>query len=365
MCEGVTAEELLNPMQEAQEQPGSNQTMKFTYKRRLFASPNKVQELIVPASIRAVKVNRFSTGSLQVYCADERGNIRLWDLAKVQERSLLESSRSCSPRPGHEDLRLSSETEEEPSPRHGRATISAKFRRGVMANRRRTFLTQPTPEWPSETDDEHHDLSAMRKRRDGTKVTRPKKRFLEVTLLHESSGHDDAVLSLDLCEAGTTPEAVATEDKSGRAEYHRRWILSVGADRVVKAWSLDLKRLGQLTSDATRCWTPLGSSSIERRRSFLRAAGLNLTALRQRLAEKLPRKENDSSSDATDIDENIPDAPIHCPELRARRAVSSTAAAQLAAFHLKTWPRRRNPLTSSQIEAATKFEQLLDELLGA
>ena len=69
MCEGVTAEELLNPMQEAQEQPGSNQTMKFTYKRRLFASPNKVQELIVPASIRAVKVNRFSTGSLQVYCA--------------------------------------------------------------------------------------------------------------------------------------------------------------------------------------------------------------------------------------------------------------------------------------------------------
>ena len=70
----------------------------------------------------------------------------------------------------------------------------------------------------------------------------------EVTLLHESSGHDDAVLSLDLCEAGTTPEAVATEDKSGRAEYHRRWILSVGADRVVKAWSLDLKRLGQLTS---------------------------------------------------------------------------------------------------------------------
>lgn len=145
-----------------------------------------------------------------MYCALAQGNIRLWDLAKVQERSLLESSRSCSPRPGHEDLRLSSETEEEPSPRHGRATISAKyelipyvtnngveavaeyfclripmhttklwalqcisllsrFRRGVMANRRRTFLTQPTPEWPSETDDEHHDLSAMRKRRDGTK----------------------------------------------------------------------------------------------------------------------------------------------------------------------------------------------------
>ncbi|CDJ61601.1 hypothetical protein, conserved, partial [Eimeria maxima] len=316
MCEGVTAEELLNPMQEAQEQPGSNQTMKFTYKRRLFASPNKVQELIVPASIRAVKVNRFSTGSLQVYCADERGNIRLWDLAKVQERSLLESSRSCSPRPGHEDLRLSSETEEEPSPRHGRATISAKFRRGVMANRRRTFLTQPTPEWPSETDDEHHDLSAMRKRRDGTKVTRPKKRFLEVTLLHESSGHDDAVLSLDLCEAGTTPEAVATEDKSGRAEYHRRWILSVGADRVVKAWSLDLKRLGQLTS----------VSYGEQQANSL-SNGLQCVT---------HRADGQTASQANDWQQE-----------------PGNLTAPFSAMVLM-----RNPLTSSQIEAATKFEQV-------
>lgn len=72
MCEGITAEELLNQAQEGQQHASASQTMRFTYKRRLFASPNNAKELIVPSSIRAVKVNRFSTNSLQVYCADER-----------------------------------------------------------------------------------------------------------------------------------------------------------------------------------------------------------------------------------------------------------------------------------------------------
>ncbi|CDJ38223.1 hypothetical protein, conserved [Eimeria tenella] len=79
---------------------------------------------------------------------------------------------------------------------------------------------------------------APRRRRDGTH---------EATLLHESSAHRDAVLSLDLCEAAT--DAAHPDDASlPKANGHVRWILSVGTDRVVKAWSVDLQRLGQLTS---------------------------------------------------------------------------------------------------------------------
>ncbi|CDI75386.1 hypothetical protein, conserved [Eimeria praecox] len=289
--------------------------MKFTYKRRLFASPSNTQELIVPASTRAVKVNKFSTSSLQVYCADERGSIRLWDLCKVQERSRLASSQSHSSPKVQEALRLPAESDEE-------------------------------------TDDEQHEISTTRKRRDGTK---------EVTLLHECCGHEDAVLALDLCEAGTSLGALPTErGVPSKQDGHLQWILSVGADRVVKAWSLDLKRLGQLTTcqDGTRAWTPLGSKNMERRRSLLRAAGLNLTALRQRLAEKLPRKEDESRTDGVEEDENMAVAAAHFPEARPKRIGPPTASAQLAAFHLKSWPRRRNPLTGSEIRAAIKFEQV-------
>ncbi|CDJ28767.1 uncharacterized protein EMH_0017350 [Eimeria mitis] len=188
------------------------------------------------------------------------------------------------------------------------------FRRGVMAPRRRTFLTQPASEWTGQTEEEQHESSALRKRRDGTKVARPKKRFLEVTLVRESSGHDDAVLALDLCEAGVSANATPAEDGStSEAEGHLRWILTVGADRVVKAWSLDLRRLGQLTSDAAGFWTPLGNKSMERRRSFLRAAGLNLTALRQRMAEKFPKKQDEFESDSPDVDGSEIVAPARYP----------------------------------------------------
>lgn len=77
--------------------------------------------------------------------------------------------------------------------------------------------------------------------------------------MHESSAHDGAVLALDLCEAGTDPHALPIEDAATcKGGEHLRWILSVGADRVVKAWSLDLRRLGQLTS------VSLGLLALER-----------------------------------------------------------------------------------------------------
>lgn len=72
MCKGLTAEELQNELQEGQQIPDDAQTMKFTYKRRLFSSADNAQELIVPASTRVVKINRFVSGGLQVYTADER-----------------------------------------------------------------------------------------------------------------------------------------------------------------------------------------------------------------------------------------------------------------------------------------------------
>ncbi|CDJ63185.1 hypothetical protein ENH_00036840 [Eimeria necatrix] len=109
-----------------------------------------------------------------------------------------------------------------------------------MAARSRTFLTQPVSEPTSQGSGEASVHQAPRKRRDGTH---------EATLLHESSAHRDAVLSLDLCEAATSSDAVHPEDASlSKANGYVRWILSVGTDRVVKAWSVDLQRLGQLTS---------------------------------------------------------------------------------------------------------------------
>ena len=38
-----------------------------------------------------------------------------------------------------------------------------------MATPRRTFLTLPTSDWTYQTDEEQHEISAIRKRRDGTK----------------------------------------------------------------------------------------------------------------------------------------------------------------------------------------------------
>lgn len=72
MCDGLTVEELQHERQEDQQNARGSREMKFTYKRRLFLTPNEVQSLVVPASTRAVKVNKFATSSLQVYSADER-----------------------------------------------------------------------------------------------------------------------------------------------------------------------------------------------------------------------------------------------------------------------------------------------------
>lgn len=72
MCEGLTVEELQHTLQKARPANEDKQTMKFTYKRSLFSTTKNAQELIVPASTRAVKVNKFASNSLQVYTADER-----------------------------------------------------------------------------------------------------------------------------------------------------------------------------------------------------------------------------------------------------------------------------------------------------
>lgn len=72
MCEGLTVEELQEQMEKDRHTVEDDQTMKFTYKRNLFFSANSTRELIVPASTRAVKVNKFSCSSLQIYTADER-----------------------------------------------------------------------------------------------------------------------------------------------------------------------------------------------------------------------------------------------------------------------------------------------------
>lgn len=170
----------------------------------------------------------------------------------------------------------------------------------------------------------------------------------EATLLHESSAHRDAVLSLDLCEAATSSDTVHPEDASlSKANGHVRWILSVGTDRVVKAWSVDLQRLGQLTSvrfinserhalaihtsflvkldanaprvvqllhgpvihmllqEVPRVWTPLGNRWSERRRSVLRAAGLNLAVLRQRLRCNIIQRQDNHSNQSEAVDENV------------------------------------------------------------
>lgn len=94
-------------------------------------------------------------------------------------------------------------------------------------------------------------------------------------MLHETPGHEDAVLALDLCEAGGTlnesspmspttgvsspgESSLEASPANGPSAHEtlkpqapqkpQRWLLSVGADRVVKLWTLDLKKLGQLTS---------------------------------------------------------------------------------------------------------------------
>lgn len=71
----------------------------------------------------------------------------------------------------------------------------------------------------------------------------------EVTLLHERLGHDDAVLAIELCDDGISTKSRGSEGADNCDDkLTQRWLLSVGADRIVKVWSLDLRRLGQLTS---------------------------------------------------------------------------------------------------------------------
>ncbi|XP_026193540.1 uncharacterized protein LOC34621699 [Cyclospora cayetanensis] len=236
MCDGVTLEDLRNQIDGGQQTVETGQAMKFTYKRRLFSSANDDHELIVPASTRAVKVNKFQSDALQVYTADERGSIRLWDLSKVQERSALEAPNT--PSKNREIIRLVGETEDKVSRCDTNAASATKMRRGVMAMYSRTFLTQPSSDWTDKGNVEPDGISMLRKRRDGTQ---------EAALLCESTGHDGAVMGLDLCDAEAILDLAYKEDGSGSAaNVYPRWVLSVGADRVVKAWTLDLKPLGQL-----------------------------------------------------------------------------------------------------------------------
>ncbi|OEH79906.1 wd g-beta repeat-containing protein [Cyclospora cayetanensis] len=166
MCDGVTLEDLRNQIDGGQQTVETGQAMKFTYKRRLFSSANDDHELIVPASTRAVKVNKFQSDALQVYTADERGSIRLWDLSKVQERSALEAPNT--PSKNREIIRLVGETEDKVSRCDTNAASATKMRRGVMAMYSRTFLTQPSSDWTDKGNVEPDGISMLRKRRDGT-----------------------------------------------------------------------------------------------------------------------------------------------------------------------------------------------------
>ncbi|KAL8433345.1 hypothetical protein Efla_001899 [Eimeria flavescens] len=369
MCEGLTLEDVQNKKQKAFSPSEDPHTMKFTYKRNIFSSTDDDgQELILPASTRAVKINRFSGSVLQVYTADERGYLRLWDLSKVQERLIVEPPVAPS---GHQEtLRFTAEDQDATSPWGGLSATSVKTRRGVTATRYRTFLTQPRSDWTDEGTDMPEKASVSRKRRDGAQGKANSQGFAagccaEVNLLHEVRGHDGAVMAVELCNTEDDTEAnVPQETEAPGRECHQRWLLSYGFDRVVKVWSLKLRQLGQLTSEVSRTWSPLGSSTMERQRIALKAAALNFQAIGDRLAR--------SSSTApgllaegfkTDGGSFKPPQAL-VEERRATKLGGPTSASQLAAFHLKTWPKRQNPLTSAEVTAAIKFEHLLDNLLG-
>ncbi|KAL8449728.1 hypothetical protein Emed_002983 [Eimeria media] len=240
LCEGMTLEELQNKDHESRAAADDAQTMTFTYKRNIFSPANDAQELIMPACTRAVKLNRFSGESLQVYTADERGYIRLWDLSRVQERLLVEPvDRESGPREG---IRFATGSPGNNSPRSGPSAAALRTRRGVVAARQKTFLTQPKADLLTEGAETLEDFVVPRKRRDASQ---------EIRLLHENLGHDGAIMAIDLCDdSGESPDnASRRESEALGCGYHQHWLLSVGSDRVVKVWSLDLQQLGQLTSD--------------------------------------------------------------------------------------------------------------------
>ncbi|KAL8273740.1 hypothetical protein Esti_002340 [Eimeria stiedai] len=280
MCEGLTLEELQNKAHESRAVVDDAQIMNFTYKRNIFSPANDAQELIIPASTRAVKLNRFSGVGLQVYTADERGYLRLWDLSKVQERLLVEPPDRES---GHrEGIRFAAGSPCSNRPRSGPNAAAIQIRRGAMASRQKTFLTQPTADWANEAPELLEDNVGLRKRRDAN---------AEIRLLHESLGHDGAVRAIDLCDDSTEDPDIRSRQESevSGCGYHQHWLLSLGFDRVVKVWSLDLQQLGQLTSEVPRTWARLGATTTKRQRIVMRAAGLDLQTIRDRLAERSPK----------------------------------------------------------------------------
>ncbi|CBZ50053.1 nb-ARC domain protein, related [Neospora caninum Liverpool] len=144
------------------------------------------------------------------------------------------------------------------------------------------------------------------------------------------------------------PPAGALSPSPGRpagennaAEKETPWLLTTGADKLVKTWYGDGAPLGKLSSDSTRYWTSLGNREAHWAQRLEQAK--EMLSL---LAERFFLQASSSSSASSFSWSSSPSSSARWPPAERQRNLSSAASS------------RNHPLSEEEWEAARRFEEV-------